>query len=221
MARRSLVLADDHELVARGLASLLTPHHEVAGIVHTGNDLLALLERDTPECVLLDISMPERNGLDVLPDLRRRWPNLKVLVVTMHLDRALADRVLSLGADGFVPKDAGVEDLLAAIETVFAGKKYMSPRVPKHTDRCGLAALHPALISLTPRQQQILFLISEDRSTAAIAKELALTESTVSFHRTNIRRKLGIDSEPGLYRFAQLMRDALAETKPEYQASQN
>ena len=213
MTRHTLVLADDHELVARGLATLLAPHHDVAAVVHSGAELLGCLGRGRlrVDCVLLDLSMPLQSGLDVLPELRRRWPELKVLMLTMHADRVLAEAALGLGAAGYVPKDAALPELLGAIDTVCAGKQYLSPLVPKHTERTSLHALHPALCSLTAQQEKILLLLGEGLSSAAIGKELSLSESTITFHRANLRRKLGIENELGLYRFAVLMKTAVAE----------
>ena len=211
MPRRSLVLADDHEVVARGLASLLAPHHDVLAVVHSGAELLGYLTRQRVDCVLLDISMPGQSGLDVLPELRRRWPALKILILTMHIDRHLVETTMSLGADGYVPKDAGAPELLAAIDALTAGGHYVSPLIPKHTERTSLHALHPALCSLTPQQQRILLLLGEGLSSAAIASSVGLSESTITFHRANLRRKLGIETELGLYRFAVLMRAMVPE----------
>ena len=211
MPRRTLVLADDHELVVRGLATLLAPHHDVVAIVHSGAELLGCLGRERPDCVLLDVSMPHQSGLDVLPELRRRWPALRVLMLTMHADRVLAEAALGLGALGYVVKDAALPELLEAIDTVCAGRQYLSPLVPKHTERTSLHALHPALCSLTPQQEKILLLLGEGRSSAEIADAVGLSESTITFHRANLRRKLGIENELGLHRFAVLMRTSLAE----------
>lgn len=211
--RRTLVLADDHELVVGGLANLLAPHHDVLATVHNGAELLGVLARHRGvDCVLLDLSMPRKSGLDVLPELRRKWPRLKILILTMHLDRALVDATMALGADGYVPKDSGLPDLLQAIDTVMAGEPYISPLIPKHTERTSLHALHPALCSLTPQQQKILLLLGEGKSSAAIGKAMGLSESTITFHRANLRRKLGIDSEQGLNRFAVLMRTVVPES---------
>lgn len=195
---------------------LFAPHHDVRGVVHSGKELLELLavEEEEIECVLLDISMPEQSGLDVLPALRRTWPDLKIIMLTMHADRALAEASLNLGADAYVPKDAALAELLGAIDAVFCGKHYVSPLIPKHTERTGLQALHPSLASLTPQQQRILLLLGEGLSSAAIAKAVGLRETTITFHRANLRRKLGIADERGLYRFAILIRTGLSEGTP-------
>lgn len=209
MNRCSIAIADDHELVARGLANLLEPFHEVYVVAHSGRELLESLERRSVDCVLLDLSMPDHSGLDVLPELKRRFPKSKVIMVTMHVDRSLVQASLSLGADGYVPKDANLGELREAIATVLSGERYISGRVPKHTDRTGLQALHPSLATLTLRQEKILLLIGEGLSSAAIGKSFGLTEATIAFHRANIRRKLGIESELGLHRFAVLIRSEM------------
>jgi DNA-binding NarL/FixJ family response regulator len=212
--RARLVLADDHELIARGLEKILMDRYDILGVAHSGTELLEVLAHETPDCVLLDISMPDRNGLEILPELRAIRPNLKVLMLTMYVDRVLADTALSLGANGFVPKNCGVDELCTAIEEVLAGHTYVSPAIPRRTDRSALEATHPSLAALTPRQHQILRLLGEGKSTAGIADTLALKPSTVSFHRANIRKKLGIDSEWGLIRYAVLMRADEADGGP-------
>ena len=209
--RARLVLADDHELIARGLEKLLMDRYDILGVAHSGAELLELLAHETPDCVLLDISMPDRNGLEILPELRAVRPNLKVLMLTMYVDRVLADTALGLGAAGYVPKDCGVDELRSAIDEVLAGHIYVSPRIPKHTDRSALKATHPSLAALTPRQHEILRLLGEGKSTGGIADTLHLRTSTVSYHRANIRKKLGIDTEWGLIRYAVLMRADEAE----------
>ncbi|HEV8197833.1 MAG TPA: response regulator transcription factor [Gemmatimonadales bacterium] len=212
-----LVIADDHLLVATGLARMLYAHHDIAGVALSGRSLVAILEQIPVDCVLLDISMPEQGGLDVLPELRLRWPKLKIVMLTMHNDRALADAALQLGADGYLPKDIQLEELLVAIDQVVSGRTYVSPRVPRHTDNVGIQALHPSLLSLTPRQEQVLTMVSDGKSTAAIAGSLNLSESTVTFHRANIRKKLGITTDHGLHAFASLIRQMLRERETETQ----
>ncbi len=209
--RLRLAIADDHGLLAMGLSRMLSDHHDVAGIAVSGAALLTLLDASPVDCVLLDVSMPDRSGLDVLPELRRRWPALKIVMLTMHNDRALADAALRLGANGYVPKDVDLAELLRAIALVASGRTYVSPWVPGHTDHVGIQAIHPSLLSLTPRQEQILTMVSDGNSTAAIAGSLHLSMSTVTFHRSNIRRKLGITTEHGLHQFGALIRQMQRE----------
>lgn len=203
MARRPrLILADDHHVVVEGLRSLLATEFNVVAVAHDGGDLLKALGRTDADALLLDLALPGKSGLDLLPGIRAQRPGMKVLILTMHVDRVLADAALSAGAHGFVPKDAGIEELRVALREVLAGRRYVSPRVPKLSHRVSLGARHLGLARLTPRQQEIVRLIGDGKSTAEIADALGLRPSTVAFHRANIRKALGIPTEWGLVRFA-------------------
>jgi DNA-binding NarL/FixJ family response regulator len=200
-----LILADDHTMVVEGMKGMLRPSYAIAGVAHSGTELLAVLATTEAECLLLDLAMPGRNGLDLMPDIRALRPELKVLIVTMHLDRVLAEAVLHAGAHGFVPKDSGIEELREAIRTVLAGERYVSPRVPRISNKVGLGAMHAGLARLTPRQQQIVRLLGEGKTSIEIGRALGLTESTIVFHRKGIRKTLGISNEWELNRFAILV----------------
>ncbi len=201
--RRSLVLiCDDHPLMSQGLRALLKPTCLAVGVVNDGREVITEIERTKPDILLLDLSMPHRNGLELLPDITSAYPALKILIVTMHVDRALADLALQKGAHGFIPKEASAEELNAAIEAVMAGKVFISPRVPRRAFRDSAALQHPALDRLTPRHLQILRLIGDGKSTADMAEALGVSPRTVEFHRASIRKALGITTEWGLMRFA-------------------
>lgn len=201
--RRTLVLiCDDHPLMSHGLRALLKPNFVVVGVVNDGREVIDQIGRTKPEILLLDLSMPHRNGLELLPDITAAFPALKVLVVTMHVDRALADLALQKGAHGFIPKEASAEELNGAIEEVLSGKSFISPRVPRRAFRDSAALQHPALDRLTPRHLQILRLIGDGKSTGDIAGTLGVSPRTVEFHRASIRKALGITTEWGLMRFA-------------------
>ena len=203
--RSRIILTDDHPMLVEGLKTMLGRRFEVVGVAHSGQQLLDLLKTHDADCLLLDLGLPDRNGLDLIPDIRALRPQLRILIVTMHLDRVLADAVLHAGASGFIPKDSGQKELESAISAVLAGERYLSPRVPPITFSAGLGAANPALATLTPRQIEILGLIAQGKSTADIAAAVGVSESTITFHRANLRKKLGIDSEWGLVRFAILM----------------
>ena len=211
-ARRTIALVDDHELVARGLATLLEPFYDVAIVAHSGRELLARLHGTHVDCVLLDLSMPDQSGLEVLPTLKRDHSGIRVIMVTMHADRSLVQATMGMGADGYVPKDAGLGELREAIETVLEGRLFVSTRIPRHTEQSGPGAAHPSLASLSPQQERIFLLIGDGLSSAAIGKAMGVTERTVAFHRANIRKKLGIDTELGLHRLAVLIRNSGSET---------
>lgn len=202
MARIRLVIVEDHPLVAQGLRVLLEPHYEVAEIVNDARQALTVIGRTDPAAVLLDLSMPRRNGIDLLPAIRRDHPRVKVLVVTMHVDKALADLAFKAGAHGFVPKESTAVELRAAIAAVLNGERFLSSRVPKRAYRGTDVLGNPNLDRLTPRQLHILKLVGEGKNGQEIADALGVSPRTIEYHRAGIRRALGIASEWGLVRYA-------------------
>lgn len=210
--RPRLVIADDHRLLVQGLQQMLSRRFEVVGVAYSGDELLELLRRVSADGLILDLSLPGRSGIDLLPDIRRAQPDLKVLVVTMHVDRILAEAALAAGATGFVPKDSGMEEVELGLREVLAGRRYLSPRIPRHSDRVGLDAIHASLAKLTPRQQTILRLIGEGHTSADIGAKLGLSEATITFHRQRIRKTLGLSSEWALVRHALLVHLAASDT---------
>lgn len=209
--RPRLILADDHRLLVQGLREMLGVHYEIAAVAHDGEALLALLPTTPADCLLLDLSLPGRSGLEILPEIRAIQPALRVLVLTMHVDRILAEASLASGALGFVPKDSGMEELETALTEVLAGRRYLSPRVPKTSHRMGLDAAHLSLSRLTPRQQGILRLLGQGKSSGEIAEHFGLTTSAITWHRAHIRKALGLANEWELARFAILVHLATGE----------
>ncbi len=203
--RTAILIADDHPLVSQGLRAILRTNCEVVGVVQDGRDVIDGVRAKKPDLLLLDLSMPHRNGLDLLPELVKSFPNLKVLIVTMHVDRAMADAAMLAGAHGFIPKEASAEELNDAISQVMLGKRYISPKIPRHTQRDGSAIDDPALDRLTPRHKQILRLLGEGKTSQQIADSLGVSHRTIEFHRASIRRALGITNEVGLLRYAVML----------------
>jgi DNA-binding NarL/FixJ family response regulator len=203
--RTAILIADDHPLVSQGLRAILRPNCDVVGVVQDGRDVTDAVRAKKPDLLLLDLSMPHRNGLDLLPELVKAFPSLKVLIVTMHVDRAMADAAIVAGAHGFIPKEASAEELNDAISQVMQGKRYVSPKIPRHTQRDGSAMDDPALDRLTPRHKQILRLIGEGKTSQQIADSLGVSHRTIEFHRASIRRALGITNEVGLLRYAVML----------------
>jgi DNA-binding NarL/FixJ family response regulator len=196
------MIVEDHPLVAQGLRALLEGYYEVAEMVQDATLVLAAIARVKPALVLLDLSMPERNGIELLPQIKKTHPTVKVLVVTMHLDRALANLAFKAGADGFVPKESTAEELRGAIDAVLKGERFLSSRVPKRAYR-GVGVIgNPALDRLTPRQLEILRLMGEGKTGPEVATALGLSPRTIEFHRARMRHVLGVPSESGLMRFA-------------------
>jgi len=209
--RDRIVIADDHRMVVQGLEQMLGEQYEIAAVAYAGDELLKVLRVTPADGLLLDLSLPGRNGLDVLPEIREIQPHLKVLVLTMHADRVLAEASLAAGALGFVPKDAGVEELKLGLSQVLAGRRYVSPKVPKSSHRVALDAMHASLAKLTDRQHAILRLLGEGKTSAEIGEELGISENTITFHRRRIRELLGLASEWELTRQAILIHLAAEE----------
>jgi two-component system invasion response regulator UvrY len=212
-----LIIADDHRLLVQGLQQMLGKRFTIVGVAYAGDELLELLRTTTADCLLLDLSLPGRSGLELLPEVRRIQPGLRVLVLTMHVDRILAEASLAAGALGFVPKDSGMEELETALAEVLAGRRYISPHVPRSSHRMGIDAVHLSLSRLTPRQQEILRLLGEGRSSGEIAHRFGLTTSAITWHRARIRQTLGLANEWELARFAILVH--LATSDPEAPAT--
>jgi DNA-binding NarL/FixJ family response regulator len=202
-----VILVDDHRMVVEGLARAIEGRAQVIGTAANGDELLALLRWCPADCLLLDVALPGRNGIQLLPDILRIQPELSVIMLTMMDDRALAVAALAAGARGYVPKSAPVGELLDAIATVMEGDTYVSPRLSRATHCVGLDARHAALRCLTPRQEQVMMLIGEGHSCMEIARRLHLRASTVTFHKHNIMRILAIRADHELLRYAVLLRE--------------
>lgn len=204
MTKPRLVLAEDHELVGQGFVAVLSGDYDVVATITDGAEVVAGVTEHQPDVLLLDLSLPNRNGIDLLPELRTACPDVPVLVLTMHVDPHLVEIAMKLGAAGFVPKNSTMEELRAAIGEVLEGRKYLSPRLPKQSHRGGVA--DPMGFSrLTERQQRIVRMIAQGMNSDQIAEALGLSVWTIHFHRKNIRRALGVHNDLEMYRYAILI----------------
>jgi DNA-binding NarL/FixJ family response regulator len=194
---------------------MLDQHFDVVGAAYSGEELLRLLPSTPADCLLLDLSLPGRSGIDLLPDIRALSPDLRVVILTMHVDRILAEAAFAGGALGFVPKDSGMDEVEKALTEALAGRRYLSPRVPKITHRVGMDSAHLALARLTPRQQEILGYLADGLSSQEMGARVGLTANSITFHRQRLRKVLGLASEFELVRYAILMRLAASEEEPE------
>lgn len=201
-----LALADDHRLLVEAVRAMLSRHFDVVGAAYTGEELLALLRSTPADCLLLDLSLPGRSGIDLLPDIRAARPDLRVVILTMHVDRILAETAFAGGALGFVPKDSGMDEVETALTEALAGRRYLSPRVPKISHHVGLDAVHLAFSRLTPRQQEILGFLADGLPSHEIGERLGLSANSITFHRQRLRKVLGLTSEFELVRYAIVMR---------------
>lgn len=195
------MLADDHVVVRHGLRLLLDRVDEFEVVAETGNarEALEAVEAGGVDVLLLDLNMPGE-PLEVLAELARSAPEVAVVVLTMEQDPVFARRALAAGAKGYVLKRAAEEDLVDAIHAVAAGEAHLSGEV-----RAALAAQDDEQSpgdELTPRETEVLRLISRGHTNAEIARELSLSVRTVETHRTRIQQRLGLSSRPDLVRYA-------------------
>ncbi len=194
----TVLLIDDHRLVRAGIRALLEAQAgiRVVGEADNGRQGVQLARTLTPALAIVDISMPELNGIDTLTKLQRTCPQTRLLVLSMHTGAQYARQALAAGAHGYVVKDAAASELATAIATVMPGGQYVSPSIQLALKA---AATQPAL---TSRQREVLQLIAEGRSTREIAERLFISIKTVETHRTQIMQRLDIADVAGLTRYA-------------------
>ncbi|WP_145519434.1 two component system response regulator [Yersinia bercovieri] len=192
--KTKLLIVDDHELIINGIKNMLAayPRYHIVGQAENGLDVYNLCRQAEPDMAIIDLGLPGMDGLDVIIQLLRRWPTMKILALTARHEEHYASRTLSSGALGYVLKKSPQQILMAAIQTVSAGKRYIDP------------ALNSELVSklsqdtennqpiLTPRERQILKLITEGACNRIIADRLSISQKTVETHRLNMMKKLDV-----------------------------
>jgi len=198
-----VLLADDHPVVREGLRALLESHGlSVVGEAENGREAVELARTMKPDVAILDIGMPELNGLDALRAIRRDSPNLRTVLLTIHDDDAYVMEGRRLGALGFVLKSEAGAELLSAVQAAAAGRTYLSPRLSSDVVEALAAGIEPVASHLTNREREVLQLISEGQTTKEVATTLGISIKTAGTHRTNIMRKLGVHETAGLVRYA-------------------
>jgi DNA-binding NarL/FixJ family response regulator len=206
MKARSILIADDHEVVRRGIRALLDarPEWKICGEAATGLEAVEKARKLRPDLVLLDLSMPEMNGLEAIPRIREACPGTKILVLTMHDSGEMASRVLAAGASGLVMKSDAVRDLVRAVQSVEAGKPFLSPSVTRliigHLAKTNEPGPSPA--DLSPRELEVLKLLALGQSNKEVAAALEISVKTVDAHRSSIMRKLNLRTYSDLIQFA-------------------
>ncbi len=197
-----LVLADDHVLVRQGLKTLLqSAGFVVAGEAADGREAVRLVRSENPDVAVMDISMPQFNGLNAALELARLCPRVKLVVLTQHDEQQYVTEALRCGVKGYVLKSQAARDLVQAIEGVCRGEVYLSPGVAGAVAEAYLAPRH-AGAALSVRERQVLQLIAEGHSTKAIAARLAISAKTVESHRSKLMQKLDIHDTASLVRYA-------------------
>jgi DNA-binding NarL/FixJ family response regulator len=199
-ASLKVLIADDHPLVLQGIRRTLEESEgiEVVGEARSGDELLALIGRRSPDLVLLDLRMPGSDGLECIAEIKRLWPDVKTVALSACEDRASIDAALLAGASAYMVKSVSPLDIPAVLRQASAGAVYHTPAAaPARQDEP-----LPQGPNLTPRETAILKAISDGLTTKAISQDLWLSEHTVKFHLTNIYRKLGVSNRSAAVRYA-------------------
>ena len=204
-----VLIADDHALVRAGIRALVEKIEGVVvvGEAGKGSEALELISELNPNLMLLDLTMPDGGGFEVLAHLKKHFPEIRVIVLTVHEAGEYAIRALREGAAGFLPKSAASTELEQAIQTVIGGDIYISPEMSKKTViEVGTGTTKRELLdTLSPRQREVLRLIAEGRTTKQIAAELGISVKTVETHRAQLMERLNIRDVAGLVRYAILV----------------
>lgn len=203
-----IILADDHSIFRAGLKGLLDKDAQlkVVAEAQNGEELLAKLRSNKCDLIVLDLSMPEMDGISALKIVRQKYPKVKVLVLTMQKDVEHFKHAMKAGAGGYLLKDDAYEQLPLAIKVVLKGKQYISPAIAELTTDRFIRSLDdlegPSLEILTKRELEILRCISNSLSNKNIAAKLKISIRTVETHRANLSNKLGIKNTAGLVKYA-------------------
>lgn len=199
----NILLADDHQMFIDGISHFIKEvGWNVIGIAKNGKEIFRIIkEKGVPELIVLDIEMPEMDGVEVAKRIKKEYADVKILVVTMHEENEFIRQMLKVGIDGYILKDAGKEELIKALDTVKNGDKYFGQKVTENIMSSFTRPKTPSS-NLSEREIDIIRLIADQKTTSQIAKQLFLSKHTVETHRRNILLKLGIKNSAGLVKYA-------------------
>ena len=214
MKKTRIVLIDDHQIVIDGISSVLSDveNYEIVGTANNGRDAIQLVRIAEPELVLMDIDMPIMNGITASKELKKDFPHVKIIILSLHNEKAIIQNLIQIGVDGYLLKNSNKDEVLNAISQVLNGQKYFSSDVT-----LSLSGLAPSnnikltntdpgnakkLSSLTEREVEILKGIADGMSNREIGEQLFISQRTVDTHRQNIMKKLDVKKVVGLIKFA-------------------
>ncbi len=207
--KQRIVIAEDYTILREGLRALIasSPDFEVVGEAGDGHEAVLSVERLKPHLVLMDLSMPRMNGMDAIREIRRRAPETKIVVLTIHRTEEYILATLKAGANGYVLKDATRDELIMAVRTVISGKRYISPGISEkviegYLDGRKNIKSQTSWETLTHREREILKLIAEGHRNKEIADYLCISVKTVEKHRANLMEKLDLHNVQALTTFA-------------------
>jgi DNA-binding NarL/FixJ family response regulator len=202
-------VADDHAIVREGLCIMLgnQPDMEVVGIATNGRQALRLVDEQDPDVAVMDISMPELNGIEAFQQMLPRHPQLKVVVLSIHETKPYVFRALKAGAKGYLIKETAGLEVVEAVRAVYRGERYLSQRIADLLMDGSLQKLESwievgPLDGLSPREREILQLVAEGKTSQEVAERLFISPKTVDTYRSRLMRKIGVEDMAGLVKFA-------------------
>lgn len=214
-SKRRVLLVEDHPIFREGLQSLVTSSGalEVVGEAEDGEGAVRSAEEISPDLILMDLSLPVMSGIQAIEAIKARWPGIRILALTVHVDDEYILAALKAGADGYVPKDANRYEVLSAIETVLSGRSYLSPSISDRVIRGflrGSSAVRAqselqqreSESTLTQRETEVLALIARGLTNKMIGEHLYISVKTVEKHRSNLMAKLDLHSPQALTAYA-------------------
>lgn len=203
-----ILLVDDHPVVRQGLRQVLEsdPEFSVVGEAADGKGALELVVRVQPEVAILDLALPDLNGLEVARRIQQRQPATRILILSMHNNEAYILEAMNKGVLGYVLKESATKDLIYAVKEVAAGRRYLSPplseqKIQEYSERITSSSLEP-YDALTDREREVLHMLAKGQNRREIATSLSISPRTFDTHRTNLRRKLNLNGQMDLVRFA-------------------
>ena len=209
MGKIKVLLAEDHTIVRKGIRVLLDAEAdiEVVGEAENGQEAVALVEKFMPDLALIDNTMPILNGLEATRQIKKRFPQVKVLVLTMHTTAEYVSQFLQAGVSGYLIKQTAPKELIRAIRAIHQGDSFLSPAISKvviegYIQHASTPQTQDNYETLTDRERQILQMITEGLSNREIAEELCISVKTVNNHRTNLMDKLNIHNTAKLVKYA-------------------
>lgn len=213
-----ILLADDHTIVRDGLANSLHLQDgmDVVGQADNGLTTIELAREQSPDVIIMDIGMPDLNGIEATRQILRECPDVKVIGLSMHSGKRFVSEMFKAGAKGYLPKDCEFDELLEAIQAVMDGKTYLSPSITgivvDNYVRTSPETQSSAFSVLTPREREVLQLMAEGNSTKQIGLRLYISPKTVEAHRLRIMNKLDIDNVAQLTKYA--IQEGLTSSEP-------
>ena len=199
-----VLLADDHALMREGLRALLTttPDIEVVGEVRTGREAQWQVLQLDPDVVLMDIAMPDLNGIEAARLIHAKCPAVRIVMLSMHATAEYVYRAFEAGASGYLLKEVAVEEVIAAVRTVHEGKRYLSPALAESVPDLNSGHARSPVDSLSARERQVLQLVVEGVTSSEIAHMICLSPKSVQTYHSRLMMKLGVRDLPSLVKFA-------------------